>query len=100
MKKIKEFIKENKEIVITSIIGAGLATVGIVAYQMGFKRGVEDGALKGTLAWTAMINADLDGTAMLVEDCLTDIPEDEMKNFITFGNEMLRSCNEDLKGLA
>ena len=99
MEKIKKFVKDHEEVVLGTIISVGGIALGTVAYRMGFKRGEFNGALKGSLSWAAMMYADRDGTLMLVEDCLDMTDEDNMKNFIDFGNEMLRSCKETRVGL-
>lgn len=100
MKEIKEFVKDHKKAVIGTIIGVGGVVLGTAAYRIGFNRGGLNGTLKGTIAWAAMIYADLDGTAMLVEDCLSDVDENELREFIRYGNEMLMQNKQKLKELA
>ena len=95
MEKIKQFVKENKEIVIGSIIGAGLAVGGKVIYDIGVTKGVR---CTNTI-WLSMLNADTDRTLML-RDCImtkAKLDEDTMKDFVKFGHETLEYME---KGLA
>lgn len=88
MGKIKQFVEDHKSELIGSVAGAGLATLGIVAYNVGFNKGCKT----TSLLWAAMINADRDGTMMLVEKHLGDLCDD--KDFIAWGNDVLRKVSE------
>lgn len=87
-KNIKEFVKDHKKAVIGTIVGIGGIAIGTVVYKIGLR----NGELQGIGKSMAMIYADLDGTAMIVEHCLDDrFTEDEMKTYIAFGNEMVQN---------
>ena len=94
MKKIKQFIKDNKEIVIGSILGTGLAVGGKAIYDIGVKHGT----IKCNTIWLAMLNADLDETCILRDHCLSNLDEhgDEMKEFVKFGHEMLGIAKKEV----
>ena len=97
---MKEFVKEHKKAVIGTAIGVGGVVIGTAAYRMGFKRGVSNIHLERNIQWLAMIYADLDGTAMLAEDCVKELSENELREFIKYGNEMLMQNKQKLKELA
>lgn len=90
MEKIKKFVKENKEIVITSIISAGLAVGCKALYDIGVDKGKEI----ATIAWLAMLNADTDETLMLRDHILSKAKLDNNGNFIKYGHEMLKGVKE------
>ena len=93
MKKIKQFVKENKEIVIGSIIGAGLAVGGKALYDIGVTKGMK----VASTTWIAMMNADTDETLMICDHYISKVDENTMKDFVEFGHEMIEGAK---KGLA
>ena len=93
MKKIKQFVKDHKKTVIGVIGGVGGTAACVVAYKLGLKKGNVQGLTKAA----AMIYADLDGTAMIVESWVSYAREEELKNYIALGNELIKIAN---KGLA
>jgi hypothetical protein len=90
MEKIKQFVKDHKKAVIGALVGAGGAAACAITYHMGLRKGNEN----TTAICMAMLAADLDGTAMLVESCLSDLSDDEMKEFIKCGHELLKDANK------
>ena len=82
--KIKQFIEDHKEVVIGTVVGVGGAVLCTAAYHMGIKRG----SYVECVGWVTMINADLDGTAMLAKKCLGDLVDN--KEVIALGNNLLR----------
>lgn len=86
--KIKQFVEDHKKAVIGTVVGVGGVVLCTAAYRIGIKRG----AYVECAGWMAMINADLDGTAMLVESCLGD--DIDNKSFIALGNELLRTVSK------
>ena len=91
MEKIKKFVKDNKEIVIASIIGAGVAVAGKAMYDIGVTKGMKI----ASTAWIAMMNADTDGTLTLRDHIVTNfIDENDMKDFVEFGHEMLKGVKK------
>ena len=92
MEKLKNFVKNHKEVVIGSIMVVGGVIVGKAIYQTGVKHGV----YKGTVAWVAMLNADADEVFILRDHCLSDIGEntDTMKEFVKYGHHMLNSVKK------
>ena len=87
MGKIKQFIEDHKKVVIGTIVGVGGAAVCIATYNIGFKKGFK----QTTMTFMAMIDADLDGTAMFVEKYLGDRVDD--KELIALGNDIVREVS-------
>ena len=96
MSKIKQFVKDHKKVMIGTIIGGiGTAALGIVAYDLGLYHG----ELRGYSKLMAMINADRDGTTMIVDHCLSELTEEQMRSYIAYGNDLIRRCNDNGVGL-
>lgn len=90
MSKIKKFVKDHKKAMVGAIIGGvGGVALGVAAYKLGLYHG----NLQGYSKIMAMLNADLDGTLMIVEDCLPDLNEEQMRSYVAYGNELIRNAN-------
>ena len=90
MEKIKKFVKENKEIVIGSIIGAGLAVAGKALYDIGVDKGMN----YTNTVWMAMLNADTDRTLTLRDYILSKTKLENDRDFIELGHNMLDGAME------
>lgn len=95
MKKIKNFVKNHKEVILGSMLVVGNVIVGKVIHDIG----VEKGTRYASTAWLAMLNADTDETLMLRDHFLLKTKLENDRDFIKYGHKLIKDLNDLNEGL-